>query len=222
MTDSPDLSAQHEAVRRLLAEARHEEPTPPEVAARLDATLVELLSERSAPQSAPVIDLGARRRRLASFGVLAAAAVLVAGVALGQAIPPGSNDSASVADGDGSAQSGGGGQADSSDAEALEGSARSKGLAPEAIMLPEIDLGAGLEQSLLALRDAAPSDALAPGAALAPCEVGDIGKGSQVLVEIAGDRGLVLFKVPQGPRQRAEVFVCGDAEPVGRLWLPSP
>ena len=48
MTD--ELSPQQtDAVRRALRAARHDAPVPPEVAARLDATLANLVAERSAP-----------------------------------------------------------------------------------------------------------------------------------------------------------------------------
>ncbi|MDR6174261.1 hypothetical protein QE364_000758 [Nocardioides zeae] len=82
------------AVRRLLAEARHDEPVPPAVAARLDATLAGLRAERggsTAPVAPPAlpprpggdapIDLAAqRRRRRGSLLLAAAAAVVVVGV----------------------------------------------------------------------------------------------------------------------------------------------
>ena len=46
MTDAPDLTPEQDAVRRLLADARHDGPTPPEVVARLDDTLASLVAER--------------------------------------------------------------------------------------------------------------------------------------------------------------------------------
>ena len=108
MTDPTALPPEHEAVRRLLADARHDGPTPPEVVARLDETLASLVADRrDAPQPhlAPVVDLGARRRRLAGMGLLAAAAVVVAGVAIGQGLPgtQSSGDSGSAAGGDSAA-----------------------------------------------------------------------------------------------------------------------
>lgn len=78
MTD-PEHDAEA-AVRRLLAQARHDEPIPPDVAARLDDSLAALSAERAAdpgPQPPPT-DLGGRRRRRAAV-LLAAAAVLVVG-----------------------------------------------------------------------------------------------------------------------------------------------
>lgn len=117
MTGAAGLPPEQEAVRRLLADARHDAPAPPEVVARLAETLDSLVAERGAAPSpgprpadvagtttgtdtttrtAPVVDLAARRRRRAGLGLLAAAAVVVAGVALGQGLPT-SGDSASDA-----------------------------------------------------------------------------------------------------------------------------
>ncbi|WP_372736067.1 hypothetical protein [Nocardioides sp.] len=89
MTD--ELSAEQEAVRRLLSQARHEGPVPPEVAARLDSTLTQLSDgtlARPSRMAAALTDLNAvrRRRRNASRILLAAAAVVVGGVVLGQSV----------------------------------------------------------------------------------------------------------------------------------------
>jgi hypothetical protein len=103
MSDQPDAGSlpeltpeQESEVRRLLAEARHDEPIPVDVADRLDTVLAGL--SRDEPGStgvAPVIDLAARRRRRNAAGLLAgAAAVIVAGFAIGQVIDVGSDDTA--------------------------------------------------------------------------------------------------------------------------------
>jgi hypothetical protein len=68
--DDPSLGA----LRALLAEARVTEPVPADVAARLDATLASLRTERTA--RATVVPL---RRRLAPVLVAAAAVVVAAG-----------------------------------------------------------------------------------------------------------------------------------------------
>ncbi|MCW2814384.1 MAG: hypothetical protein JWN84_1839, partial [Nocardioides sp.] len=76
----PEASpAQQEAVRRLLAAARHDEPVPPEVAARLDAVLDQLATEGEraidppppAEREAVVHDLAVARRRRRATGLLA-------------------------------------------------------------------------------------------------------------------------------------------------------
>jgi hypothetical protein len=92
----PELTPEQESdVRRLLAEARHDEPIPTDVADRLDTVLAGL--SRDEPGSsgvAPVIDLAARRRRRNAAALLAgAAAVIVAGFAIGLGIDVSSNDS---------------------------------------------------------------------------------------------------------------------------------
>jgi hypothetical protein len=106
MSDQPDAGSlpeltpeQESEVRRLLAEARHDQPIPIDVADRLDTVLAGL--SRDEPGSAgmaPVIDLAARRRRRNAVALLAgAAAVIVAGFAIGQGIDFGSNDVADTA-----------------------------------------------------------------------------------------------------------------------------
>jgi hypothetical protein len=88
--------AQTEAVRRALAAARHDQPIPAEVAARLDATLAGLVAEDAVPAVAAAMVASApaeparvaaviplRRRRLPVL-LVAAAAVVAAAVATPQ------------------------------------------------------------------------------------------------------------------------------------------
>jgi hypothetical protein len=91
----PELTPEQESeVRRLLADARHDEPVPAEVADRLDAVLAGLTRDEPGSEGiAPVVDLAARRRRRNAAAVLAgAAAVIVAGFGIGQVIDVGSED----------------------------------------------------------------------------------------------------------------------------------
>jgi hypothetical protein len=101
MSDQPsdqqgaELTPEQEAeVRRLLADARHDEPIPTAVADRLDTVLAGLTrDEPGSPGVAPVIDLAARRRGRNAAALLAgAAAVIVAGFVGGQVIDVGSSD----------------------------------------------------------------------------------------------------------------------------------
>jgi hypothetical protein len=92
----PELTPEQEAeVRRLLAEARHDEPIPTGVADRLDTVLAGLTrDDPGAAGIAPVIDLATHRRRRNAAALLAgAAAVIVAGFGIGQVIGVGSDDS---------------------------------------------------------------------------------------------------------------------------------
>ena len=245
MTDSPRLPPEEEHVRRLLADARHDGPVPPEVVARLDETLASLVSERggaplaqsgpgAARATAPVVDLGARRRRTAGLGLLAAAAVVVAGVALGQALPRSGGDDASssggvAAESDASSRELGGQSDDDGSADSSSGGAE----APESLTspapragLPTVSLSdPDLSDRLLGLRrDAATRTT---GQPLAPdvqgtCLMRGIGPGRRLLVEVDGRPGTVVYQPPSGDAQRVAIFVCGTGEPVRTLTLPAP
>ncbi|PKH42260.1 hypothetical protein SAMN05192575_10729 [Nocardioides alpinus] len=249
MTDAPDLTPEQDAVRRLLADARHDAPTPPEVVAHLDATLASLVADRGeAPAAsdapsrpAPVADLAARRRRMAGIGLLAAAAVVVAGVAIGQGLPRMSSDDSaagSAADGDmstsqerdfGSQEDSGG--ADSGGAESESGAAE---MGPESLKSTAPSPGAAyptlstadadLDQQLLGLRSdagARRNPLASPSQPDAFCMLG-IGPGRRLAAEIDGQPGVVVYSPRSGDAQEVALFVCGDGEPVRTLFLPLP
>ncbi|MEI5673413.1 MULTISPECIES: hypothetical protein [unclassified Nocardioides] len=120
MTDDR-LDPEREAdVRRLLAGARYDEPVPDDVAARLDRVLAELVAEGPPEMVADqhrTIDLAAqRRRRRVRRLLVAAVAVGVIGVGLGQVgLPSSSQDDMDGSSAGGSAADSGG---DSAEAEA--------------------------------------------------------------------------------------------------------
>jgi hypothetical protein len=101
-----ELTPEQEAdVRRLLAEARHDEPIPADVAARLDAVLGDLSADDlEVFEVATVTDLAGVRHRRRNAGrlLLAAAAVVVGGIAAGQVVGDGmgadSDDASTAAD----------------------------------------------------------------------------------------------------------------------------
>lgn len=226
MTDAPD--PQQDAVRRLLADARHDEPTPPQVVDRLESTLVGLRADRAAAADpTPVVDLGARRRRVVAAGVLAAAAVVVAGVAVGQVLPRGGSDSGGVISAestDDDADSRLGGAEDGGDAAAEPAAPEHlSGKTEAGSALPELSLDAALDDSVLDLRAGSRSRAPLSGAdAVFGCDTGVVGRGRRVLVTVEGQPGLVVFRRPAADRQEAAVYVCGDPEPVRTLSLPAP
>lgn len=106
-TPNPDESPEIEQVRRLLAEARHTEPMPDDVAARMDEALAGLRSSPAAASEAArseespktVVSLASRRRRRAAGWLVAAAAIVVGGVTLSQHLPESPNSGASSAGG---------------------------------------------------------------------------------------------------------------------------
>ena len=238
MTDSPRPTPEQEAVRRLLAESRHDGPTPPEVVARLDDTLASLVAERGTaplpseePVPAPVTDLGARRRRLAGVGLLAAASVVVAGVALGQALPRSGDDTA------------GGGDAATADRETSlaesaqpdtddDGSAGSAETAPESLKSTMVAPDAGLptlssadpslDQQVQDLREDLARFQLGSTDALGRCELPGTGAVRRLAAQVDGQAGALVFRRPDGAAQQVAVYVCGVAEPVRTLTLPAP
>jgi len=154
-----ELTAEQEAaVRRLLAEARHDAPVPADVAARLDEVLEGLVAdegvddleifESDGPGSVTELTGVRRRRRNAGRLLLAAAAVVVGGVAVGQVLADagldaGSGDSAdssSLAD----APPRDADSADRADEEAAAGD--DTAVAPESASSPAPDQAYLLEQ----------------------------------------------------------------------------
>jgi hypothetical protein len=206
----PDLTpAQERAVRDLLAHARHDEPVPDDVAARLDATLDELHAERDRQRpterpTAPVVPLSraARRRRLAGGALVAAAAVVVAGVGIGQVVDvtgSGSGeDASSVAD------------------EAAGGSSERE---PSQEIGPDEGGEAFARGSAATLRpDTFRKDVrrLAPVSALARprprvpgCEVRGAGRGTWVPVTYDDQEGVLVYRRPRKGAQRVDLYLCG-------------
>src|SRR5689334_10273983 len=107
----PLSPAEEDEVSRLLGDAGGPVPTPPDVVARLDSTLADLVAEREGSEhpderpderaAATVTPLAVRRRRWPKV-LLAAAAVVVGGYGVGAAVTgsmSGSGDASSSAGG---------------------------------------------------------------------------------------------------------------------------
>jgi hypothetical protein len=243
MTDPSDLPPGQEAVRRLLADARHDGPPPAEVVSRLDETLAALVADRgsaaldgapaaASERTAPVVDLASRRRRLVGFGLLAAASVVVAGVAIGQVLPRGAGDEGSSAGSDSSL-------ADApaeaqQDGESDDSGAGSSEQAPELLKSPSATPFAGvptisstdpaLERRLVDLRPGAAARSQDVGSvdALSGCTLPSLGQGRRLLAQVDGELGVVVFRRPAGGTQQAELYVCGAPDPLRTLTLPAP
>lgn len=241
MTESSGLPPEQEAVRRLLAEARHDAPPPPEVVARLDETLAGLVAERAQADPSPgrVVDIGSRRRRVAGIGLLAAASVVVAGVAIGQVLPRGGGDAGQSSAGSGadsslaeaptseddggvSSDDGSGNLADS-EAREPEESFLEPGLAGGATLFSDDD-----EDIIGQLQELRPDvtdghQRLKSLAALRGCEGVDPGPSAALVsATVDGEPGLVVFRRPDGEEQGVELYVCGDPVPVRTVTLPAP
>lgn len=97
MADDDGLTPEQEAeVRRLLANARHDEPVHADVGARLDRVLAQLAAGDPELDPAAVIELATLRRRRAASLLVAAAAIVGVGVGVGQLIGAGDGASTSA------------------------------------------------------------------------------------------------------------------------------
>lgn len=257
MSESNGLPPEQESVRRLLADARHVGPPPPEVVARLDDTHAALVSERVSEQAADptveggdarehrspgrVVDLGSRRRRMAGIGLMAAACVVVAGVAIGQALPrggdagessAGSASDSSLAEAPRSLDDAGGASA-GDDGDGSDAGSESDVPAPDP-KSPSLQPGLArptlfsddddLDVQLLDLRpDDSRRTRLRSLAALRGCDgVAPGPAAALVAAEIDGQVGVVVFRRPVEDAQVVELFVCGLASPARTITLPAP
>ena len=248
-----ELSAEQESmVRRLLAEARHDEGIPDSVADRLDRVLAQLRDE---PQSgAPVVELATRRRRRNAGRLLvAAAAIVLGGVTVGQFVGT-SNDSGEDA---GSATAGGTARTETAHTEDSADSLLSgQEPAPEAVpgtagaaeprdgqnlWGPTLDrrlplrlsedtfardvqgLASERNQALAALADAAEkSRNLIDRAPAFDCPPGAYGRGTLVPAYYDDEPVVLAFRPPLGSNQVAELLRCGTAEKLRSVDLDAP
>lgn len=211
MPNPPD----EELVRRLLADARHDEPMPADVVARLDGVLDDLAAQRHDPRDAgagaavPLRRTGARRRgRRWAAGLVAAAAVATA-ITLGPRI----------------SLSSGGGEADDSRASRADSGASSSdsgGPPGRVAELHRDTLAADVRRTVRRLRT--------PGAELAApsvapesfaCAAADWGPGTTTPVRLDGRAATLVLRPPAAGRQVAEVLECGTARVLASVTLPA-
>jgi hypothetical protein len=234
--ESPLDPAQDERIRRLLADARHTEPMPEAVVARLDRVLAGLSDERTERSEraeradrAEVVDLMARRRRTVGQLLVAAAAVVAVGFGITQVLPDLGGSS-----GDDAQEATAGGAAADSAGEPDEGSRfASPESAPEA---PSDGATSGATKSTFRIR----SDEFGPdvrrarnqleggSAALVEypaegCLAVSVEPGSEVVATTydAAPAALVL-RPPSGDVQVVDLYLCGDVEPRRSITLTAP
>ena len=214
-----------ERVSRLLAEARHTEPLPPEVAARLDRTLQGLAAERRTPADpvAPVIDLAARRRRRIAAGLVAAAAVVALGVSLPSLDLGGGSDADSAGSADTAADAptstleGQSRELASSGADSGEDSSAESGEPAAPMASPAEVRPEQFKKDVAAARDQAPDDAVA-----SVC--GDLPPGAEwvVTVRYAEREGYLVFGATEGDRQEVALYLCPGGELARRTVVAAP
>jgi hypothetical protein len=239
-TDEPDLPRlspeDDEHVRRLLADARESGPMPPEVAARLEDTIVGLAAARATdslqpapgqvPASETVIPIRRSRRHRVAAVLAVAAAVAVVGLGVGtffERNEPAQNATSA----DSPVDRGAGGVADRKDANAApEDAEQAEAARPSEGQTLVTDQPARRVRSRHLARDlVSVQQAVLPHPATASydrtnltapadfaCASADWGPGVLVAVRYDGNPAVVAFREPVGRSQVAEVLQCGTAE----------
>lgn len=217
MPDTPD----EELVRRLLADARHDEPMPADVVARLDGVLDELAAEAGTDRE--VVSLRARRehsrtshRRRWAAGLVAAAVVVVGGVA-GRSVWPdlsGSSDSA------GGSSSAGKESASDSGGSAVTPQAPDAGGGRAGIAeLHRATLLADVRRAVRRL--AAPMASMPPVTGPLACTAADRGPGTAHPARLDGRDALLVLRPPAHRHQVADVLECGSGRVLASATLPA-
>ncbi|MFC7495546.1 MULTISPECIES: hypothetical protein [unclassified Nocardioides] len=231
----PDLTPEEEQVRRLLADARHDEPLPADVADRLDRVLTDLRSSsepETAPATDPVPDLAAaRRRRMLRNLVLAAAAVVVVGVGISRVDLSGTTDAdSSSGSADSSVQSDAGDDAGGSNEAPSAGAAEA---APITLSLRSDAFDAQVERYAATGRLATLSElrstqadteekATGGGAYAAECVGGGLGRGRPVAATYDGEPALLVVRPAADGTRQVDLYLCGSTEPVRSTSVPAP
>lgn len=220
MTDDPDLTPEQETrVRRLLTEARHAEPIPEDVVARLDRVLAEL-AVVDGDDTGRVVSLAARRRRRVGSLLVAAAAVVVVGIGLGQLMGPNSGSDSSPASTDAGSMR-----------EAPEGADADSLPAPTYAFESPVPIhpdrfSRDVARVQLLARSANGSQELGPTStdekATFPCSPADWGAGTFVPVTYGGERAVLVLRRVTGDTQVVDLFACGSSDPLRSITLPAP
>jgi len=231
--EQPELrldSTEDERIRRLLVQARHTEPMPASVVARLDGVLADLHAERSA-RTAPVVDLAARRRRTAASLLVAAAAVVVAGVGVGQVLsgPGGGGEAADTAVQAPEAADGGaaGSNEDSAGGKESDPDAIKSYVAPESteraasVRIRSDRFGADVRR---AWTEVQADDASAPlVASPSPsCTTGPVGDGTVLAASYDDAAAVLVLRPPAGDTQVVDLYLCGTDQPTRSITLALP
>ena len=228
MSDERDLTPEQEArVARLLADARADEPIPPEVAARLDRVLQGMAGEhvlRPGETPAPVVDLAARRRRRVVTLLAAAAAVVVAGVGVGQVVNSQDNgDSGTAGTSLNAEDEGGGADGDSLEAAPQDAPPPLSNDQLRALGEPPRMTSGSFAEQVHRLQDrpgvrAYQSSGPMGGRDLAAkemdfsCTAADYGVGKLMAVRYNGMPAVLAYRPPAGDTQVVDLMQCGSGD----------
>lgn len=227
-----------EQVRRLLADARADEPMPDDVAVRLDGVIADLQGESrrtpTAVDAAPV-DLAARRRRRVARTVLvAAAAVVVLGVGISRIDLSGQDAGGSADSADSGAasapestarddESGGDETGDLNrlikgrplvlSPDSFERRARLLSLHPPLASLADVPVEEGYDGDL------GVEDGVI--AARGWCTDPAWGAGELIPVRYDGRRGVLVLRAPTDDSRVVDLYLCGETAPTRSTTVPA-
>ena len=242
MTDDQpdDLTPEEQRVRNLLAEARHTEPLPDDIAARLDAVLADLpapgprVSDR--PASRPADLAAARRRRTARSLLVAAAAVVLLGFGLQQVTQGDLGASSSSSDSDSAAGGAAPEAADEQpsrtskpsdrlsddrggDADSAESGARSFPRSAVPLTSQRFSRQVRRIQSVGVATSGASEVLPTELDAASGCASAGWGRGRVVAVTYDDEPGALVFRPASGDTQIVDLFLCGEREPTRSITL---
>jgi hypothetical protein len=226
---SEDESPEITEVRRLLADARHTEPMPGDVTARMNRVIARLGDETPAAASEPsagdVIPIAPHRRRRAATLLVAAAAIVVGGVAAGQLVHP-SSSSDGAANAPASAQDFSSG--DTANGGKVSGDQSFDNPGPHKT---EVRHGRVLVRSKYFAYDALQGRRLltthqkemAPDRVTVLQGCGRLdGRARVVPAEYQNAPAALLYRRPEGGSQIVNLYVCGSSRPIRTTTLPAP
>lgn len=238
---------EQEAVRRALAATPPAGPMPPEVVARLEATIADLTAVRAAEESAPepggtVSDLEQRRRRRWPRVLVAAASVALVGYGVGAVVQDAAPNAETAA-----SDSAAGGSADEGEAESSTDRDAGGDLTAEEVEPPApldaprqldegrvVTLGAStlrrdVLRHLRSQRSTVTADGLAELDAKryarrdGTCTLPEVRDGDDVAAALLdGRRATLVVRAPSGGTRVAEVYWCGDGRTLlAETWVPA-
>jgi hypothetical protein len=223
----PDLTPAEEQVRRLLADARHDEPMPADVSDRLDRVLADLQGEAGARRTPPPVDLASRRRRRNARNLLVAAAAVVAlGVGISRV------DLGGQGDADAGSSSGSASDTQSSPLEDdAGGSAASPSAAGPRVRLRSEDFEQAVRRlqatrglssltSSAAPQSSAGGDPEARTNGVPGCAVPGTEEGQQIPVTYDGQPGVLVLRPPAGGTRDVDLYLCGEPAATRSVTVP--
>lgn len=229
---------QEDEVRRVLAGFGGPEPTPPQVSARLDATLARLVEERAADQATDQLadeatdELAVRRHRRWKGALVAAASVAVLGTGIGavvNGIGTSGGDSMTTALDTAGEEAGGRDLAPGLSSDDGGGPESAPRAGVEALRdlrgteLSSVTLGQDVRRAARLLAGPSMEKAAEPEPWMTRCALPDASAGDRLAaVRLDGDRATLVLRAPVEGTHVAEIYSCDGLDLVAVRKVPVP